>query len=189
MSDAGRSRVTGRRPSGFRLVEGFVDPDRQAEIVDWIDANVCWSKRRQGPLPSSEEYPFDRPIPAWAAELGERLVDAGWFAEPPGHVLLRLYELGRGVTPHIDRTMYGPVVAGLTLASSRVMQLTRPGRRSRLEALLLPGDLYLLTGPARYRWHHSIPWRAIDELDGTAYERTEGFSVTFRAAPATRVSR
>ena len=185
-SDSERCQVTGRRPSGFSVVAGWVGAEHQAEIVQWIRLNVCWPKRRRGPLPPAEEYPFDRPMPDWAVELGHRLVASGWFAEAPSHVLLRLYEPGRGVEPHIDRAMYGPVVAGLTLGSSRVMKLTRRHCRSRLEALLLPGDLYLLSGTSRYRWRHSIPFRRVDEFGGASYERTKGFSVTWRAAPSTR---
>src|SRR5262249_61632672 len=79
----------------------------------------------------------------------------------------------------------GPIVAGLTLTSSRTFHLTRTRARTgpRLEALLLPGDLYVMTGAARYRWKHSIPATLEDEFRGETFPRTDGFSVTWRYAP------
>jgi alkylated DNA repair dioxygenase AlkB len=115
------------------------------------------------------------------------MVAAELFPSPPDHVLLRRYERGVGTEPHIDREAYGPIVAGLTLGSSRIFHLTRG--RSRLEALLLPGDLYVMTGAARYRWRHGIPARLEDEFGGVRFPRTGGFSVTWRYLPGTQVRR
>ncbi len=175
--------VTGHRPSGFRVIPGFVAAADQREIECWILSNFAWETRRQGSLPPSEEFPHDGPIPAWAEDLGRRMVGMHVFAHRPDHVLLRRYERGTGVVPHIDREAYGPVVAGLTLGSSRVFQLTRAWRHARLEALLLPGDLYVMTGDARYRWQHGIPFTHADEFRGATFPRTNGFSVTWRHAP------
>lgn len=175
--------MIGKRPPGFRVIKRFVGTEEQQEIELWILSNFFWTKRRQGSLPPSEEYPPDAPIPKWAEALGYRMVAMGIFQSRPDHVLLRRYEHGAGVDPHIDREAYGPVVAGLTLGSSRVLQLTRPLRSSRLEALLLPGDLYVMTGAARYRWRHSIPARLEDTFRGITFPRTAGFSVTWRHLP------
>ena len=185
--EGGRCLVFGRRPPGFRIIAEFVPPDEQREIERWILSHFAWEQRRYGPLPPCEQYPNDGPIPAWAEMLGVRMVRRGIFAEPPDHVLLRRYNRGTGVRPHIDREEYGPVVAGLTLGSSRVFRLTRPGSRSCLEALLLPGDLYVMTGAARYHWKHSIPFVLEDEFRGAIFPRTDGFSVTWRYLPGTRV--
>ncbi|HYB42888.1 MAG TPA: alpha-ketoglutarate-dependent dioxygenase AlkB [Candidatus Methylomirabilis sp.] len=180
-----RCLVSGRRPEGFRLFAGFVGNAEQRDIERWILDNFAWEERRHGPLPPCEQYPQDGPIPAWAVALGERMTAMGIFASSPDHVLLRRYDRGRGVRPHIDRVAYGPVVAGLTLVSSRMFHLTREGTRWRLEVLLLPGDLYVMTGAARHRWRHSIPDALEDEYRGAVFPRTDGFSVTWRYSPAT----
>lgn len=187
--DGDRCLVFGRRPPGFRVIKGFVQVEEQREIERWISSNFAWQERRRGALPPCEEYPSDGPIPAWAEDLGGRMVAMGIFPRPPDHVLLRRYDRGRGVCPHIDREAYGPVVAGLTLGSSRTFHLTRTGARSRLEALLLPGDLYVMSGAARYRWKHSIPAALEDEFRGAMFPRTSGFSITWRYAPGTMVQR
>lgn len=175
--------VIGRWPAGFRVIHGFVEAQEQQEIEHWIRGNFCWTRRRQGNLPPSEEYPYDAPIPAWADALGLRMTGLGIFQSRPDHVLLRRYEHGVGVEPHIDSAAYGPVVAGLTLGSSRAFQLTRRPRGSRLEAMLFPGDLYVMRGAARSRWKHSIPARLEDTFRGVTFPRTGGFSVTWRYLP------
>ena len=181
--DGGRCLVVGRRPSGFRLIAAFIPVEEQQAIERWILTHFDWEKRRHGPLPPCEQYPDDGPIPSWAEMLGGRMVTMGIFRSAPDHVLVRRYDRGRGVRPHIDKEAYGPVVAGLTLVSSRTFHLTRPGWRSRLEALLLPGDLYVMSGSARYRWKHSIPSVLDDEFRGVTLPRTGGFSVTWRYSP------
>jgi alkylated DNA repair dioxygenase AlkB len=130
--DDDRCLVIGWRPPGFRVIKGFVEAKEQQEIEGWIRSNFVWTRRRQGSLAPSEEYPHDAAIPEWAADLGARMTALGIFQTSPDHVLLRWYEHGVGVDPHIDRAAYGPLVAGLTLGSSRMFRLTRPLRGSRL---------------------------------------------------------
>jgi alkylated DNA repair dioxygenase AlkB len=172
--------VIGRWPPGFRVIQGFVEGQEQQEIEHWIRGNFFWTRRRQGNLPPSEEYPYDAPIPDWADALGTRMTALRIFQSRPDHVLLRRYEHGVGFEPHIDSAAYGPVVAGLTLGSSRAFQLTRRLKGSRLETILFPGDLYVMSGPARYRWRHSIPARLEDTFRGVSFPRTGGFSATWR---------
>eukprot|EP00744_Colponema_vietnamica_P026700 GILI01039686.1.p1 GENE.GILI01039686.1~~GILI01039686.1.p1 ORF type:complete len:349 (-),score=38.03 GILI01039686.1:64-1110(-) len=52
------------------------------------------------------------------------------------------------------------IVAGLTLGSGRVMTLTDTKRfpGAKVHLLLAPRSFYVLTGSARYDWHHSVDW-------------------------------
>lgn len=182
-----RCRIQGKPPQGFRLIQAFVSKNEQETIEQWILRNFPWEKRRNGPLPPAEQYPYDGSIPEWAIALGTRMVALGIFPTPPDHVLLRRYRCGVGVVPHVDREEYGPIVAGLTIASSRMMTLTPVRGKSRLDAMLLPGDLYVMTGEARHRWRHGIPARVEDEFRGQRYPRADGFSVTWRYLPRTAI--
>jgi len=47
-------------------------------------------------------------------------------------------------------------VAGLTLGSSRVFEFGREKDWPTVRVLLHPGDLYVLSGEARHRWHHGV---------------------------------
>lgn len=49
-----------------------------------------------------------------------------------------------------------------------------------MRALLLPGDLYVLSGQMRWKWTHAVPYASVDHFKGRSYERSDGFSVTWR---------
>jgi hypothetical protein len=76
-------------------------------------------------------------------------------------VIVNLYELGKGITPHVDLvSRYGPLVLGISLLSSTAMEFEKDA--TTYSTLLEAGDIYVLTGEARYDWKHSIPARSYD---------------------------
>jgi alkylated DNA repair dioxygenase AlkB len=87
------------------------------------------------------------------------------------HVLVTEYGAGAGIGWHRDKAVFGEVV-GVSLLSSCVLRLRRAvgakkWERVRVEAE--PRSAYLLSGPARTEWEHSIP-----PVDAPRY------SITFR---------
>ncbi|HEV2081080.1 MAG TPA: alpha-ketoglutarate-dependent dioxygenase AlkB [Brevundimonas sp.] len=87
-----------------------------------------------------------------------------------GHVLVTEYAPGAGIGWHRDRPEFDRVV-GLSFAAPAVLRFRlREGERWRRAALRVePGSAYLLDGPARMQWQHSI-------APGEALR----YSVTFR---------
>jgi alkylated DNA repair dioxygenase AlkB len=85
-------------------------------------------------------------------------------------VLITEYRPGAAIGWHKDRTVFGEVV-GISLLSPCLFRLRhRKGTGwERASLRLEPRSAYLLTGPARTQWEHSIP--AVDELR---------YSLTFR---------
>jgi hypothetical protein len=79
------------------------------------------------------------------------------------------------------------IVAGLTLGSARVMTLTHPRDPGAgfVELLLLPRSLYVLAGPARYEWFHSVDEAATaGGASGTSIPApVPGEPIWFRGAP------
>ena len=171
--------VCRRVPRGFDLLRDYVSTEAQQTITRWIDQNVPWSFGRFGVR--FETYSNDKkPMPAWASALGRGMADEGIFAEPPDYLSLAHYEPGAGIPPHVDREdAFQEVVTGLTLGSTRVFELTGPSRR-QVEVLLRPGDLYVLSGPARHRWRHGVPARVSDPFQGQTYPRADCVSATWR---------
>jgi alkylated DNA repair dioxygenase AlkB len=115
------------------------------------------------------------PFPDWL--LPARDLAAEWGGFPPDafvHALLARYDPGAGIGWHRDRPVFEQVV-GISLGSPAVMrfrQRTPTGfRRVNLE--LEPRSAYLLSGPVRHDWEHSI---APGEL--------QRFSITFRTLSA-----
>jgi alkylated DNA repair dioxygenase AlkB len=86
-------------------------------------------------------------------------------------VLVTEYGPGAGIGWHRDKSVFGETV-GISLLSACVLRLRRKmGERKweRVNVTAEPRSAYLLSGPARVEWEHSIP--AVDELR---------YSVTFR---------
>ena len=96
------------------------------------------------------------------------------FAEiAPGtlhQVLITEYTPGAAIGWHKDRSVFGDVV-GISLLSSCTFRLRlKTGHRwQRRNLTVEPRSIYLLRGPARSEWEHSIP--GVDSLR---------YSITFR---------
>ncbi len=96
---------------------------------------------------------------------------AGLEPEELRHVLVTEYGAGAGIGWHRDKSVFGETV-GVSLLSPCVLRLRRKAGERKWERANLtaePRSAYLLTGPARWEWEHSIP--AVDSLR---------YSVTFR---------
>jgi alkylated DNA repair dioxygenase AlkB len=95
---------------------------------------------------------------------------AGLPAASLQHVLVTEYGAGAGIGWHRDKAVFGEVV-GLSLLSPCVFRLRRAidGGWERASITAEPRSAYVLRGPARSEWEHSIP--AVDALR---------YSITFR---------
>jgi alkylated DNA repair dioxygenase AlkB len=74
-------------------------------------------------------------------------------------VLVARYPPGAGIGWHRDAPMFGPVVVGVSLGAGCVLRFRRgdgPARMLRRH-VLARRSAYVLSGPARAIWQHSIP--------------------------------
>lgn len=73
-------------------------------------------------------------------------------------VLIIEYRDGAGIGWHKDRPVFGDVI-GFSLLSSCNFRLRRPDgdRWERVSLTAEPRSAYLLRGPSRWEWEHSIP--------------------------------
>ena len=86
------------------------------------------------------------------------------------HVLLTEYAPGAAIGWHKDRSVFGDVV-GISLLSPCTFRLRlKTGKRCERRNLAAePRSIYLLRGPSRTEWEHSIP--GVESLR---------YSITFR---------
>jgi DNA oxidative demethylase len=99
------------------------------------------------------------PVPGWLEPLRERC--AALLDRPAvdlAEVLATFYRPGATIGWHRDAPAFGDVV-GVSLGSACVMrfQLGTGAQRRVFEQPLPPRSAYVLTGPVRTRWQHSIP--------------------------------
>ncbi|KAI8338631.1 hypothetical protein BC941DRAFT_423426 [Chlamydoabsidia padenii] len=111
------------------------------------------------------------------------------------------YNKGEGLISHIDLAKFDDGIIVLSLLSSCCMTLrpaTNPQKAmqqgystrqpqsaplpdpSAIDILLRPGDILMLSGPARYHWEHGIAEREMDIVGDQVVVRGTRISVTLR---------
>jgi alkylated DNA repair protein (DNA oxidative demethylase) len=100
------------------------------------------------------------PLPESLAWVRERAAElSGIASEQFVQTLVSRYPPGAGIGWHRDAPMFGAPIAGVSLGSPSRMRFQRGKREERETAAveLAPRSAYLLHGPARWSWQHSIP--------------------------------
>lgn len=96
---------------------------------------------------------------------------AGLPPEQLQHALILEYSPGSSIGWHRDKAAFGDVIGISLLSPSRFRLRRKVGSRwERVSLTVEPRSAYLLRGPSRTEWEHSIP--AVDALR---------YSVTFRS--------
>jgi len=86
-------------------------------------------------------------------------------------VLVTEYDAGAGIGWHRDKGMFGEVIGISLLSACRFRFRRKTGTTWERAAIIAePRSAYLLSGPSRTEWEHSIP-----EVDTLRY------SITFRS--------
>ncbi len=120
---------------------------------------------------STRELRRTNDIPEFLLSLRETAAAfAGIRPEQLQHALVIEYSAGAGIGWHRDKAVFGDVV-GISLRAPCVFRLRRAvgTKWERVKLTAEPRSAYLLRGPSRTEWEHSIP--AVDELR---------YSITFR---------
>jgi alkylated DNA repair dioxygenase AlkB len=179
-------------PEGFRYQPDVVPVDDERELLALVQAlpfrefefHGYTGKRRTVSFGWSYEFATEslraaEPIPAWLLALRDRAAAFAGIA-PDGlqQALVTEYGEGAGIGWHRDKAVFGDVV-GISLLAPCTFRLRRPRGDAweRASVIAEPRSAYLLSGPARTEWEHSIPG-----VDAPRY------SVTFRDLRARRTS-
>lgn len=171
-------------PEGFRYQADVLPEDEERALVEHVRAlplkefefHGYVGKRRvvsygwhydfgERRLQETEE------IPGFLLSLRDRAAAfAGVAAKDLPHALVTEYGPGAAIGWHRDKGVFGDVI-GVSLLSPCVFRLRRKAgaKWERYSLTAEPRSAYLLRGPSRTEWEHSIP--AVDELR---------YSITFR---------
>jgi alkylated DNA repair dioxygenase AlkB len=179
---------------GFEYRPGLVTPEQEAELVERFQAlefkpfefHGYFGNRRVVSFGWQYDFAASRvrpaqDLPAFLLPLRDHAaVFAGLDPMALEHALVTEYSPGAGIGWHRDRPVFDDVI-GISLAAPCRFRLRRKqGTTWQRAALTLePRSAYLLRGPVRRNWEHSIP--PVEHLR---------YSVTFRSkAPAAGASR
>jgi alkylated DNA repair dioxygenase AlkB len=178
------SPVAAEIPDGFMYQAKMISADEERELVRQIETlpfkefefHGFLGKRRV--VSFGWRYDFnDRElqkaddIPPFLRPLRQRAAAFAGLA-PSGlqHVLVTEYSAGAAIGWHKDKAVFAEVV-GISLVSPCRFRFRRKhaDKWERAAFIAEPRSAYLLAGPARMEWEHSIP--AVDQLR---------YSITFR---------
>jgi alkylated DNA repair dioxygenase AlkB len=159
-------------PKGFRYQDDLVTPDEQARLIDRIrqlpfrefDFHGFKGKRRIVSFGRHYDFSSQRlrdadDIPDFLLALREKAAAfAACEATNLQHVLVTEYAPGAGIGWHRDKAVFG-IVVGVSLLSHCVFRLRRKAgqRWERVSIIAEPRSAYMLSGPSRDEWEHSIP--------------------------------
>lgn len=146
-------------PEGIALSFNVITPEKEAEIISWLDAHT-WSteltRRTQhygyiynykgGNLKSGPI--LEGPI----LEIAQMIKKTGLMN--PVQCIVNEYYRQQCIAPHIDSLSFGPVIMGLSIGSDGVMVFKRGNEQ--FNCFLPRRSLVMLSGPARYEWKHGI---------------------------------
>lgn len=171
-------------PEGFVYCDQFLSADEERELVRCLADLPFQEFEFQGFVGKRRvvsfgwQYVFDGSglrkaddIPDFLLPLRGRAASfAGMEAEQLQHVLLTEYAPGAAIGWHKDRSVFGETV-GISLLSPCRFRFRRRNDAKWERATLIaePRSAYLLKGPSRTEWEHSIP--AVEALR---------YSITFR---------
>ncbi len=168
-----RAREQVERPEGLVYRAGFLDEGEERELLVFVEGldyrQVVLRGQAARRTTRHYGYTYDyesreiaptEPIPAELLPLRDRSTALAEL-EPNrlAEALVTRYPPGAGIGWHRDAPMFGSKVVGVSLGSScRIrFQRTTGGVRRVFDLELEPRSAYVLAGPARAAWQHSIP--------------------------------
>ena len=160
-------------PEGFGYRSDFLTVDEERDLVQQISAlefsevrmHGVAARRRTahfGWLYGYESYRLTPgpPVPAFLEPIRERAAPLlGVAARHLEEALVTEYTPGATIGWHRDAPMFGPAVVGISLLAPCRMRFRRKRGDAweTFAAVLEPRSAYVLSGPARTAWQHSIP--------------------------------
>jgi alkylated DNA repair protein (DNA oxidative demethylase) len=179
-------------PEGLSYAPDFLSQGEEVALAARLDALPFKPFEFHGFLGKRQtisfgwSYRFDgsglgeaAPMPAWLHPVRARAAAfAGLAPDALEHALLVKYDEGAGLGWHRDRPVFGDVI-GISLLSPAPLRFRRKpvlsdveGVGSKWQRFTLPAEprsIYLLRGPSRSEWEHSLA--PVDTLR---------YSITFR---------
>ena len=159
-------------PEGFEYRPDLLSPSEEAELLKSFEGLDLKEFEFRGFLGKRRvvsyglHYDFaarkvgtTHEIPAFLLPLRDKAAAfAGLTGEELEHVLVAEYSPGAGIGWHRDRPVFRDVV-GVSFGSACRFRLRRKHGTGWERAALTvePRSVYLLRGPARWQWQHSIP--------------------------------
>lgn len=166
----------------IEYIPNFIGPNLHAKLISEIDAQPWNLKLKRRTQHYIHEYDYKSkqalveavPMPKYIKLLGDHLITQD-IIKRIDQVIVNEYLRNQGISAHIDKTIFGPVIAIVTLNSTDEMIFRRDGYEPIIYTLE-PMSLAIIAGEMRYEWTH--------EIKSTIGKRPKDFrriSITYRS--------
>ncbi len=168
-----RAAAITERPAGLVYQPEFFSENEEARLLDVMgtiefhEITMHGQTARRTVRHFGFDYGYEswrlaptEPLPVSLAFMRDRCARlAGVEPEALAQTLVSRYPPGAGIGWHRDAPMFGQAIVGVSLASPCRMRFQRRDGDVRrvFELELAPRSAYVLSGPARSAWQHSIP--------------------------------
>jgi alkylated DNA repair dioxygenase AlkB len=158
-------------PEGLRYAADFVSPAVEQKLILGIwtlplqpfQFGQFEGKRRVASFGFGYDYDLRQLqraelMPGWLAETVEKIETFGGPSIRIRQVLCTEYDVGVGIGWHRDKPHFDRIF-GLSLGSACKFRFRKPAGKSweRFTLDAEPRSLYMMSGPSRQVWEHSIP--------------------------------
>ena len=178
---------SGSAVEGFRYEPEFISREIELSLIESVRAlpftafkfHAFTANRRTVSFGWKYDYDQERalaadPIPPFLLGIREQAsVLARIDPDSLQQISIIEYPPGAGIGWHRDKRVFGDVI-GISLLSPCRLRLRRQAGSGweRVSVTAQPRSLYILSGPARHEWEHSIP--AVDTLRYSIILRAAG---------------
>jgi alkylated DNA repair dioxygenase AlkB len=188
------SEIRGTAPEGFSYHAEFLDRDEQLALLRRISGlnyehdTFRGQRLKRGYAQFGYAYVSTGRTLDPAAPLPEFLTDlaAGALSHCPAgtsfnQCIITHYPANAGIGWHVDAPRFGEVVIAVSLGAPARLQFRANGSEEVCcEVTAAPGSLYVMKGPARWRYQHQVL-----PVDSVRYSLTFRY-VALAAEPAPR---
>lgn len=156
-------------PAGFTYSSGFLSPEEadalaeHVRLLDFRRETFRGVRMRRGYAQFGHAYHTESrrtapapPFPDWLTELAERVAASCPPDTAFDSCILTNYPADAGIGWHTDKPVFGPVVAGVSLLAPARLLFRRAEGEGECEVCVEPGSLYVMAGPSRWDFQHSV---------------------------------
>lgn len=177
---------------GLRYVRNFITKQEHDYLLQQIDASVWLDDLKRRVQHYGYKYDYKRrnidlsmkigELPSWALQVANKMYAEGLINYLPDQVIVNEYQVGQGISPHIDcEPCFEDTIISLSLGSACVMDFVhKDDKNQKLHKLLEPCSLVILQDEVRYNWLHGIKPNKTDNHNGQKIVRQRRVSLTFR---------
>jgi alkylated DNA repair dioxygenase AlkB len=177
---------------GLRYVRNFITKQEHDYLLQQIDASVWLDDLKRRVQHYGYKYDYKRrnidlsmkigELPSWALQVANKMYAEGLINYLPDQVIINEYQVGQGISPHIDcEPCFEDTIISLSLGSTCVMDFVhKDDKDQKLHKLLEPCSLIILQDEVRYNWFHGIKPNKTDNYNGRKIVRQRRVSLTFR---------